>query len=136
MKGSTKVNMMAMLAGVPMLSMDLERMTELEKRLIRHYIGFYNSHRELINHGKWNVIYSQTEIAAAIVENAQERMVILCDSHCLDEAVGTLDRPTWVMNLSASAIAAPAATQCINALGLPAPDGTIPLGGSAKLANA
>ena len=126
-------HLMAMLVGVPMLSMDLEKLTDLEKRLIRHYVGFYNSHKNLINHGKWDVIYGQTEIAAATVENDQERMAILCDAHYLDEALGPHDRNTWVMNLSSSAISTAGATECIDAQGLPAPDGTIPVGGSGKI---
>ena len=126
-------HLMAMLVGVPMLSMDLERLTPLEKRLIRHYVGFYNSHRELINHGKWNILYNQTEIAAAVAKNAHEKLVIICDAHVLKDAVGKIDSDTWVMNLSCSDIPASGATQCFNAQGFNSPDGTIPIGGSGRI---
>ena len=124
---------MAMLAGVPMLSMELESLTDVEKRIISHYVGFYRQHRSLISHGKWSVLFNQTEIAAAIVENEQERMIILSDGYCLDEALGKCDKKTWVMNLSDKCLAAKNATNVLDGECLPAADGCIPLGGSALI---
>ena len=124
-------HMMAMLVGVPMLSMELSTLSDVEKRLISHYVGFYRQHKDLINHGKWSVLFNQTEIAAAIVEDQQERMLILSDGYCLDEALGNCKKQTWLMNISDKCLAVKNATNVLNGECLPAPDGCIPLGGSA-----
>ena len=124
-------HMMAMLVGVPMLSMELSTLSDVEKRLISHYVGFYRQHKDLINHGKWSVLFNQTEIAAAIVEDQQERMLILSDGYCLDETLGNCKKQTWLMNISDKCLAVKNATNVLNGECLPAPDGCIPLGGSA-----
>ena len=121
-------HLMAMLVGVPMLSMDLRTLTETEKRIIRHYIDFYNQHRQLINHGEWSVLFAQAEIAAAIAENETERLVILADGNALADALGSTHKNTWVMNLSDRTLPI-AAAQAFAADCLPAPNGTIPPGG-------
>ena len=93
-------HMMAMLAAVPMISMDLTRLTDTEKRIIRYYIDMYNEHRELINHGNWHFLFGISDIAAGIVENEKERMVIVVDHGRLDECLADDGKPTWVLNLS------------------------------------
>ncbi|MBR4675567.1 MAG: alpha-galactosidase [Victivallales bacterium] len=123
-------HLMAMLVGVPMLSMDLRTLTETERRIIRHYLDFYNQHRMLINHGKWSVLFSQTEIAAAIAEDATERLVILADGNTLADALGTPHKNTWVMNLSDKTLHIASAKQIFAADCLPGENGTLPPGGS------
>ena len=120
---------MAMLVGVPMLSMDLRTLSETEKRIIRHYIDFYNQHRMLINHGEWSVLFAQTEIAAAIAEDDKERMVILADGNALADALGSSRKNTWVMNLSDRTLLV-AANQTFAPDCLPCTNATIPPGGS------
>jgi hypothetical protein len=122
-------HLMAMLVGVPMLSMDLRSLTETEKRIIPHYIAFYNQHRKLINHGEWSVLFAQAEIAAAIAENETERLVILADGNALADALESTHKNTWVMNLSDKTLAI-ATSQTFTADCLPGSKGTIPPGGS------
>ena len=121
-------HLMAMLVGVPMLSMDLRTLTETEGRIIRHYIEFYNQHRMLINHGEWSVLFAQAEIAAAIAEDETERLVILADGNVLADALGTTHKNTWVMNLSDRTLTI-ATDQTFAADCLPVTNGTIPPGG-------
>jgi len=123
-------HLMAMLVGVPMLSMDLRTLTDTEKRIIRHYIDFYNQHRTLIHHGEWSVQFSQTEIAAAIAENEQERLVILADGNALADALENNRKNTWVLNLSDKTLRIPSVTQVVGADCLPAEKGIIPPAGS------
>lgn len=93
-------HMMAMLVGVPMLSMDLTRLTDTEKRIIKYYLDFYNSHRSLINHGNWHIYFNISDIDAAVVENDQERMIIIVAGNRLAELFRPDGKTTYIMNLS------------------------------------
>lgn len=125
-------HMMAMMPSVPMISMDLTRLTETEKRIIRYYVDMYNAHRELINKSEWRFLFGLSDIQAAIVENEKERMVIICDHARLPECLKNDGRPTYVLNLSAQ----PLPFKCENAVDAecnPADGSCIPLAGSAVI---
>ncbi len=123
-------HLMAMLVGVPMISMDFRRLTETERRIVRHYIDFYNQHRALINHGEWSVQFAQSEIAAAISEDANGRLVILLDENYLNNSLSGNNKATWVMNLSGKTLEIAKATDTFAADCLPGRNGIIPPGGS------
>ena len=120
-------HMMAMLVGVPMLSMDLNKLTDIEKRIIRYYVDFYNAHRQLINHGSWRMLFGQSDVDAAIVDNGSEKMAVLCDAGRFAECVDG-DKPVWIMNLSPRDIVC----NCQNAVDTECNpvNGVIPAGGS------
>ena len=125
-------HMMAMLVGVPMLSMDLARLTDTEKRIIRYYIDIYNSHRDLINHGEWRFIFGFSDIEAGIVENDKERLVIICDAGKFADCLKDDGKTTTILNLSDRAIK----VKCENAVNAEciATDGSeIPVAGSAVI---
>jgi len=117
---------------VPMLSMDLTRLTDTEKKIIRYYIDLYNNHRELINHGEWHFIFGWSDIEAAIVENDNSRLVIIADAGKAAECLKNDGKPTTVCNLSDKAIK----VKCENAVDAEcnAADGNeIPVAGSALI---
>lgn len=125
-------HMMAMLVGVPMLSMDLARLTDTEKRIIRYYIDMYNAHRDLINDGNWNFLFGWSDIEAAIVENDNSRLIIIADSGKFDDCLKLDGKPTTVLNLSDRAIKVKC-TNAVNAECLPTDGSEIPVAGSALL---
>ena len=104
-------HMMAMLVGVPMISMDLTRLTETEKRIIRFYTEMYNARREVIHHGEWRFTFGWSDIEAAIAENASERLVIV-GGEAPEVCFQTGGKPTYVCNLSAR----PIPVRCENAV--------------------
>ncbi len=125
-------HMMAMLASVPMLSMDLTRLTDTEKRIIRYYIDMYNAHRDLINCGEWKFIFGWSDIEAAIVENDSERLVIIADAGKAADCLKADGKTTVVCNLSDRAIK----VKCENAVDAEcnATDGSeVPVAGSAVI---
>ncbi len=125
-------HMMAMLLGVPMLSMDLTRLTDTEKQIIRYYIDMYNANRELINHGEWRFVFGWSDIEGAIVENENSRLVVICDAGKFDQCIKNDGKKTIVCNLSDRAIKVP----CCNAVDAgcnPADGSVIPVAGSAVL---
>ena len=115
-----------------MLSMDLARLTDTEKRIIRYYIDIYNSHRDLINHGEWRFIFGFSDIEAGIVENDKERLVIICDAGKFADCLKDDGKTTTILNLSDRAIK----VKCENAVNAEciATDGSeIPVAGSAVI---
>ena len=124
--------MMAMMAAVPMISMDLTRLSENEKRIIRYYVDFYNAHRVLINKGNWRFLFGLSDIQAAVVENDKERMAIICDYGRFRDCLSNDGRPTYVLNLSASILPHPC-ENAVDAVCNPTDGSCIPLAGSAVI---
>ena len=125
-------HMMAMLPGVPMLSMDLTRLSEMEKQIIRYYINMYNNCRKLINHGEWKFIFGWSDITAAFVENETERLIVLADADKLPCCMKQDGKRTIVCNLSHKSIKYPC-TNAVNAECINVADDEIPPAGSAVL---
>ena len=125
-------HMIASLAGVPMLSMDLSRTGEMEKRIIRHWLGFYREHRKTLNFGKWDISFLPGGAAYAMACDDAESIVILLDSAHLGEALRKAAPRVFILNLSAEAPALPGG-KTWSGEGNRAPEGRIPPGGLGEL---
>ena len=121
-------HMIASLAGVPMLSMDLLAISETEQKIIRHWLGFYQAHRETFNYGKWDVTYHQSGTAYAMVSNEKESIIILHDSARIGEALAKAAKHVFVLNLSPDELPL-AGAKTADYEGKTSADGIIPLGG-------
>lgn len=121
-------HMIASLAGVPMLSMDLLAISETEQKIIRHWLGFYQAHRETFNYGKWDVTYHQSGTAYAMVSNEKESIIILHDSVRIGEALAKAAKHVFVLNLSPDELPL-AGAKTADYEGKASADGIIPLGG-------
>lgn len=121
-------HMIASLAGVPMLSMDLLAISETEQKIIRHWLGFYQAHRETFNYGKWDVTYHQSGTAYAMVSNEKESIIILHDSARIGEALAKAAKHVFVLNLSPDELPL-AGAKTADYEGKASADGIIPLGG-------
>ena len=121
-------HMIASLAGVPMLSMDLLSVSDMEKRIIRHWLDFYQAHRKTLNFGKWDVTYHQSGAAYAMATGETESVLILQDSARLGEALSKAADHVFILNLSPDALALPGADSR-DGEGNPAASGEIPPGG-------
>ncbi len=121
-------HMIASLAGVPMLSMDLLAISETEQKIIRHWLGFYQAHRETFHYGKWDVTYHQSGTAYAMVSNERESIIILHDSARIGEALAKAAKHVFVLNLSPDELPL-AGAKTADYEGKASADGIIPLGG-------
>lgn len=122
-------HMIASLVGVPMLSMDLNKVSEPEKRIIAHWLGFYKEHLETLSQGRWDIRYGAAAVNWIAANGAKSRIVILSEPHCLAEAVaagGT--EPQYVLNLTAETLAYPGA-RAFDCFGQAVEDGAAPSGG-------
>jgi alpha-galactosidase len=100
-------HLIASLPGVPMLSMDLTRLSVSEKLIIAHWLDFYRCHRATLNLGKWEIRYGAAGVNWAAVTGEQERIVILAEPHCLAEALGNSAGTRYLLNLTAEPLSHP-----------------------------
>ena len=121
-------HLIASLAGVPMLSMDLPAISETEKRIIRHWLDFYKTHQKTLNFGKWDVTYHQSGAAYAMVTDGKESVLILHDSARLGEALRKAAQHVFILNLSPDVLFLPG-TRTWDGEGNSALQDEIPLGG-------
>ncbi len=77
----------AMLLGVPMLSMDVNAMSEDAKKIVRRWLAFYEEHRDTLNFGHWELGYVNGQLRYAGVNKGEERIVILADGLALDDSL-------------------------------------------------
>ena len=72
---------LAAMAGVPMLSMDLEKMSEAERGTVRRWLGFYSAHVERFHRaGAWRADYKNGGVAAISATLGDEAFVIVNDA--------------------------------------------------------
>ena len=77
----------AMLLGVPMLSMDPKVMGKDAARIVRRWLAFYEAHRATLNFGHWTIRYDNGQLRYASVSDGHEKIVILADSSFLLDSI-------------------------------------------------
>jgi len=123
-------HLIASLAGVPMLSMEMTKLAEHEQRIISHWLHFYREHLNTFKNGCWKVQYHHSAVSFVAVQTANEQIIILNDEARLSEALNDKMGTTHILNLSPTALEL---LDC-NAWGPSgeeAPSGQVPLGGRA-----
>lgn len=73
-------HMIASLAGVPMLSMELSSILPEHKNVIQNYLSFYREHRQILNYGKWDFELKNGSAVTAVCRKDDKEIVILTDS--------------------------------------------------------
>jgi len=93
---------LAAMAGVPMLSMDLVKMSAPERTTVKRWLDFYARHVERFQKaGRWRVLYHNGGIAAvtSILDGAT--LLLVNDAHVLPRLAPTIDgRESVVLNLT------------------------------------
>ena len=97
---------MAAMAGVPMLSMDLKRMSDEEKSVVRFWLQYYVKHVEPFQRsGKWDVVYKNGGIAYVISECAESVLTIVNDPDVVKKVETRIKgRRSVVLNLTYESI--------------------------------
>ncbi len=121
-------HMIASLAGVPMLSMEMTALSEMERSIIRNWLQFYRKHIETFKSGHWHVQYQQSAVSYVSVCTDEEQIVILSDERRLDQAMDNKARKHYILNLSPAPLCLPGCTASGPA-GEEHPKGGIPTGG-------
>ena len=99
-------HLIAMMVGVPMLSVDLEKLSPETMGIIRHWMDFYAEHQATLNFGHWEFGFSEGHCTWACVTGENEHIIILADATRLAESADFREDnlPIWVLNLSAQEI--------------------------------
>ncbi len=121
-------HLIASLVGVPMLSMDLLDLPETAESVLKFWLDFYQTHRQTLNHGKWEISYTSGQVAYAMAVSESESVIIVNDSNALDKALAKVSTPAYICNLSASELTLDG-VQSFAGNGAAADTGTIPTGG-------
>lgn len=123
-------HMIASLAGVPMLSMDLSDLSERHEAIVRHYLGFYKEHQRILNHGHWRIRYFGAQPSFVSTTLGEERIVIVIDANALADATEGANGTVRVLNLSSESIDG---KEAFAMNGERLRDGKIPCGGRGTL---
>ncbi len=94
-------HMIAALAGVPMLSMELTRMPKDQKTVIRTFLALYREYRDFWKQGCWHIEYELGNVISLTVELDGRRIVFVNSAYfCPEDA-------ELVLNLSHKALKCP-----------------------------
>ncbi len=93
-------HMIACLAGVPMLSMDLRKLTGEQRDIIRFWLKFYQDHIQTFAYGHWQLAYDYDHLSYVTVENAGEKIMILVNPDTVAKAFTRFKGRCIVLNLS------------------------------------
>jgi alpha-galactosidase len=124
-------HMIASLAGVPMLSMEMSSIAPEHKKVIANYIKFYNQHRELLNKGHWSFEFRNGTTAFAKCALADETFIILADEIFAEKAQCDCKGKIFVLNMSGEEFAANG--EIFDAGGSLVDGGIVPSGGRVEL---
>jgi alpha-galactosidase len=92
------VHLINCIVSVPMISIELAQYPESHLQLIRHWIGFYNDHRQTIIHGEFKPVLRLGHIPLIYFRGESELIIGLYDD--IDVNVESFPRTTWILNAS------------------------------------
>jgi alpha-galactosidase len=91
------VHLINLMVGVPMVSIELDQYPQSHIDLIRHWIGFYNAHRDTLIRGEFKPVLRQGYIPVVQFVGKEETVIALYD----DVPVSLADTPAqtvWLLN--------------------------------------
>ena len=91
---------MAALMGVPMISLDLDKISLCHAAIIKRFMSFYHEHLDTFRTGHWSIRYRMGMIASVTVETNEEKITfLLTDKINLAQGKNNI-----ILNLSPDAI--------------------------------
>ncbi len=122
-------HLIASLAAVPMLSMDLRKLPKTHRAVVAHYLAFYREHHAVFSKGHWEVRFGGGLPTWLSVTRGKTRIVIVVDACHLDEAVADFAGDCQILNLSDRPLPA---QEAFDVSGVKHRDGTVPCGGHGR----
>ena len=95
----------AMMAGVPMLSVELADLSAEAESICRFWIGFYQKHSGFLRSARWKFDYTGGQLGSAVGINNSRSLAIVCDPCRVPE----LPTSGWVLNMSYAPLTVPGA---------------------------
>lgn len=125
-------HLVASLAAVPMASMDLRVMTEVEKKIFLHYIGFYKAHQDVYRLGHWNVQFRGGMASVISGKYGDCSIVIAADPADAMQIAAAGEAGVNLLNLSPEELPAAKAKAVYDGCGNKLNSAVIPVGGRAE----
>ena len=95
----------AMMAGVPMLSVELADLTDEAKAICRFWINFYKTNAHWLRTARWSFDYLGGQLGCALGETDTTAIAIVADPLRLP----AVSKPTWILNMSYAPVTVPGA---------------------------
>jgi alpha-galactosidase len=92
------VHLINIICSVPIVSVELDRYPQSHLQLIRYWIGFYQTHRQAIIHGRFEPTIRLGHIPLLRFSGDQERIIGVYDDFAFALEEGPL--PLWLLNAS------------------------------------
>ena len=102
-------HMIAALAGVPMVSMELSTLKEEQKKVIAGYLAFYKENRPVLNFGHWDFDFRNNFPVSAFCTQGRKRIVILTDIDALPGALKKFSGRVTLLNMTTDMLVQPLA---------------------------
>ena len=106
-------HMIAALAGVPMLSMELAALTDEQRAVIRNWLNFYRVNLAVFRSGHWTMRFDRGEPVFLAAETPEQAIVFVAQKHCLEEiSADFAGRRLTALNLTGETLALPGGRAC------------------------
>ncbi|MPM39796.1 hypothetical protein SDC9_86431 [bioreactor metagenome] len=126
-------HMIAAIAGVPMLSMELGELSETGEALIRYYLEIYKTHRPLFANGTWRFRYEFDRVAWLSVKDCKCCAAWVTDEESAKEIITGSPAELCLFNLGANPIMLPPGGTVFNYTGhRMTSDKVLPIAGMVK----
>jgi alpha-galactosidase len=89
-----------LLVGVPMVSIELEEYPASHLALIRHWVGFYNSHRQTLAHGSFRPTLGVGSIPVVRFDGVDETIIAVYEN--VPVALEDTPHTVWLLNAATS----------------------------------
>ncbi len=97
-------HMICSLAGVPMVSMDLNKLPVEQRFIIEYWLKFYIKNLNTFQNGHWQIKYEFDHLAYITVVHESEKIRFLCDSKRAVEAIDGFNGKLHLLNLADESI--------------------------------
>ena len=97
-------HMICSLAGVPMVSMDLNKLPENQRSIIEYWLKFYKEHLSTFQNGHWKIKYEFDHLAYVTVVHESEKIIFLCNSTMTTESIAKFTGKLYLLNLANESI--------------------------------
>lgn len=122
-------HIIAALAGVPMLSMELSELTPAQNEIISFWLNFYKKHFETFKNGHWDIVFFHETPSYLTVESETEVIAIVINPDKVPGLSEQFGKKTfYALNLSGDLLDLPGAS-AFTCAGKPIGGTTAPAGG-------
>jgi alpha-galactosidase len=92
-------HMICSIAGVPMVSMDLNKLPAEQRAVIEYWLKFYQEHLDTFKNGHWQVKYEADHLTGISVEHGSEKIAFVCNSGFTAETISGFNGNVFIMNI-------------------------------------